>query len=197
MSVKPSKTRGRQADVTRSTLVRVARRLFATRGFPAVSVDEVVQAARVTKGALYHHFRDKQELFRAVLEEIEGEIRARLLKAATRPGDAKAKLRAACHEYLDACILEEVGRVVVLDSPAVLGWYERCKLNREHELGFFVERIQAAYGESAANEATAQMLLGALNVAGRVIAEAKDRSGARSQVGETIDRLLAGLSRAP
>jgi len=194
MSVKRQRTRDEQAGATREALLSVARRLFATRGYPDVSVDEIVQAARLTKGALYHHFKDKQELFRGVVEEIQKEIRGRLSLAAARPGDGAVRLRAACHEYLDACTVDEVGRVVVLDSPAVLGWEAWCKLNREYGLGFFVERLEAIRKKDPANEATAQMLLGALNVAGRVIAQADDRKAARAQVGATIDRLLAGVA---
>jgi len=194
MSVKRFRSKKEQADATRAALLATARRLFASRGYPDVSVDEIVQAARVTKGALYHHFKDKLEVFRAVVVEIEEEIRDRLAAAAARPGDGIARLRAACHEYLDACALDEVGRILVLDSPAALGWNERCRLNLEYGVGFFVERLRAIRGEDPALESTAQMLLGALNVAGRVIAQAENRRSARAQVGETIDRLIVAVS---
>jgi len=194
MPVKRHLTRGKQAEGTRSGLLAVARRLFAQKGYPNVSVEEIVQAAKVTKGALYHHFRDKLELFRAVVEEIETETRVRLIAAAARPGDAMTKLRASCHEYLDACAVVEVGRIVVLDSPAALGWDSWCKLNREYGLGFFVERLRDVRSADPAIEATAQMLMGALNVAGRVIAQSDDRKAARAQVGETIDRVLAAIA---
>lgn len=196
MSVKPSRNRDAQSENTRALLLGVARKLFARRGYPDVSVDEIVQAARVTKGALYHHFRDKQELFHGVVEQIQQAIRERLIAAASMPGDAVSRLRAACHAYLDACTEEEVGRIVVLDSPAVLGWEGWCKVNREYGLGFFVERLGAIRVNDPANEASAQMLLGALNVAGRVIAQSEDRAAARSQVGPTIDRIIAGVTGA-
>jgi hypothetical protein len=85
----------------------------------------------------------------------------------------------------------------VLDSPAVLGWDAWCKLNREYGLGFFVERLRAILGNDPTIEPSAQMLMGALNVAGRVIAQADDRSAARKQVGTTVDRVLAGVTGAP
>jgi AcrR family transcriptional regulator len=197
MSVKPPGKRNEQADATRATLLAAARRLFARRGYPDVSVDDIAQAARVTKGALYHHFKDKQELFRGVVEQIQEAIRERLIAAAARSGDGRAQLRTACHAYLDACTEDEVGRIVVLDSPAVLGWEAWCKVNREYGLGFFVERLRAIRRNDPSNEASAQMLLGALNVAGRVIAQADNRSVARSQVGATIDRLIAGVAGTP
>jgi AcrR family transcriptional regulator len=197
MSVKSPRKRDEQSDATRATLIAAARRLFARRGYPEVSVDEIVQTARLTKGALYHHFKDKQELFRGVLEQIQEAIRERLIAAAARPGDGLTQLLAACHAYLDACTEDDVGRIVVLDSHAVLGWDAWCKLNREYGLGFFEERLRAIRGNDPAIEASAQMLLGALNVAGRVISQADDRSVARSQVGATIDRLIAGVAASP
>lgn len=196
MSVKPSRKRNEQADATCAILIATARRLFALRGYPDVSVDEIVQAAGVTKGALYHHFQDKRELFYGVVEQIQQSIQERLVAAASRPGDGISRLRAACHTYLDACTEGEVGRIVVLDSPAVLGWEAWCTLNREYGLGFFVDRLGAIRSDDPAIESTAQMLMGALNVAGRVIAQSDDRSVARRQVGTTIDRLLAGITAA-
>jgi AcrR family transcriptional regulator len=197
MSVKKSASRDRKAGATHETLLATARRLFSRRGYPDVSVDDIAQAARLTKGALYHHFRDKEQIFRAVVERIEEGIRDRLIRAAEGPGGGLAGLRAACHAYLDACTEDEVGRIVVLDSPAVLGWEEWCKLNREFVLGFFVQQLRDLRGDDPAIEASAQMLQGALNVAGRVIAQAKDRAAARTLVGTTIDRLLPGVAGTP
>jgi AcrR family transcriptional regulator len=193
MSVKTGK-RNRQVEATRAALLLAARKLFSARGYPDVSVDEIVRAARLTKGALYHHFRDKQEIFRGVVEEMQKEIRDRVSLAAAGPRTGISQLRAACHEYLDACELDEVGRILVLDSPAVLGWDSWCQINREYGLGPFVERLKAVRGNDPGIEATAQMLLGALNVAGRVLAQSKNRRVARGQVGDTIDRLLAGIA---
>jgi|SRR6185295_1440733 len=194
MSVKQSRKRDQQADATRATLIATARRLFGRRGYPDVSIDEIVQAAGLTKGALYHHFRDKQQLFLGVVEQIEQAIHERLLAASAQPGDGLTQLRAACHAYLDACTEAEVGRIVVLDSPVVLGWDAWCKLDREYGLGFFVDRLRALRKNDPAIESTAQMLMGALNVAGRVIAQSNDSRAARSQVGLSIDRLLAGVA---
>jgi len=196
MVVKRPSPRIRQVQATRARLVAVARRLFARRGYPGVSVEEIVKAAGVTKGSLYHHFADKREVFQAVVEQIEGEIHDRLTAASSRPGDAAVRLRAACEAYLDACVAEEVGRIVVLESPVVLGWEAWCKLHRGCGLDIFVERLRAVSRGGAGVETEAHMLLGALNVAGRVIAEADDRNAARRQVGATIDRVLAGIARA-
>jgi AcrR family transcriptional regulator len=187
------------AEATRAALVDVARALFAERGFAAVSIEEIVQGARVTRGALYHHFDDKLALFRAVLEAIEAEIAERMRTAAKNETHPWEQLRAACRAYLDACLERDVQRIVVLDAASVLGWHTWCEIDRRHGLGALQERLEAALAGGLIDlqplEPVALLVLGALNTGGRVIAEAKQSSEARKQVGATIDRLLSGLRK--
>jgi AcrR family transcriptional regulator len=188
------------AEATRNALVEVARALFAQRGFTGVSIEEIVQGARVTRGALYHHFEDKQELFRAVLESIEHELAERMRAAARSETHAWEQLAAACHAYLDACLERDVQRIVVLDAASVLGWHTWCEIDRRHGLGVLHERLEAALEAGLIDpqplEPTALLVLGALNTGGRVIAEAKNSNEARRQVGATLQRLLSGLKKA-
>jgi AcrR family transcriptional regulator len=185
------------AAATRAALIAVARTLFAARGFVDVSIDEIVQGARVTKGALYHHFADKQALFRAVVEAIEAEIAGEVRAAAAKQARPWDQLVAACHAYLDACLERDVQRIVVLDAASVLGWKVWCEIDKAYGLGVLQERLAAALDagliEPQSLEAAAQLVLGALNVGGRVIAEADDPAKKRAEVGATIDRLLSGL----
>ncbi|HEY8077275.1 MAG TPA: TetR/AcrR family transcriptional regulator [Labilithrix sp.] len=196
-----AKTRKEEyAEATRAALVDVARALFAERGYAAVSIDEIVQGARVTKGALYHHFDDKQALFREVLETIERHVSARMRERAATAHGPWEELRAACHAYLDACLERDVQRIVVLDAPSVLGWHTWCEIDRRHGLGVLRERFEAALEHGLIDrqplEPVALLVLGTLSTGGRVIAEAKDASAARKQVGATIERLLSGLLKA-
>jgi AcrR family transcriptional regulator len=188
------------AEATRAALVAVARTLFAERGYAAVSIEEIVQGARVTRGALYHHFEDKQALFRAVLEEIEGEVAARMQAAARAETEAWERIRAACRAYLDLCLERDVQRILVLDAPSVLGWHVWCEIDRRHGLGVLQELFEAAVEaglvEPQPLEPLALLVLGALNTGGRVIAEAKQAKEARHQVGTTVERLLSGLHTA-
>src|SRR6476646_3976924 len=112
-----------QSEATRAKLLAAARDLFGTRGFAAVGTEEVVRAAGVTRGALYHQFADKRELFEAVFEQLEQEI---ILVAEGRmsehPDDLLAAFRAACRGWLEVCLEPEIERIVLLDAPAVLGW---------------------------------------------------------------------------
>ena len=185
------------AEATRAALLEVARKLFAQRGFAAVSIEEIVQGARVTRGALYHHFDDKLALFRGVLEAIEHELAERMRAGASTEPDSWKQLHGACHAFLDACLEPDVQRIVVLDAASVLGWAEWCALDRKYVLGVLEERFAAALHDGIIEkqplDVPAQLVLGALNVGGRVIAQASNAREARKQVGATVDRLLSGL----
>jgi AcrR family transcriptional regulator len=194
----PAKSRKEEyAEATRAALVAAARRLFGQQGFAAVSIEEIVQEARVTRGALYHHFDDKQALFRAVLETLESELAERMRSAARAESRPWEQLRAACYAYLDACLERDVQRIVVLDAASVLGWQTWCEIDKRYGLGVLRERLEATLEAGLIDpqplEAVAQLVLGALNVGGRVMAEAKHAKEARRQVGETIERLVSGL----
>ncbi|QIP88306.1 TetR family transcriptional regulator [Streptomyces sp. Tu 2975] len=114
--------RAQQREQTRQALLREGRRLFSGRGYGAVGLAEIVQAAGVTKGALYHHFTGKADLFRAVLEELQQEVGRRVAAAADAVGDPWAQLTAGCQEFLTATTDPDVQQVMLVDGPAVLGW---------------------------------------------------------------------------
>ena len=126
MNVKRTK-HAERSEATRAALVAAARPLFADRGYAHVGTEEIVRAAGVTRGALYHQFRDKLELFAAVVEQLEQELAKRTGVAAMatqQPGapDPLAELRAGAEAWLEACTEPEIQRIVLLDGPAVLGW---------------------------------------------------------------------------
>src|SRR6516165_10537526 len=117
--------KSRQAEnsaATRAALVKVARKLFAERGYTEAATEEVVRRARVTRGALYHHFRDKQDLFRAVLHEEERKLAGTVTAAAATEPDPWRALKAGSEAFLDACLDPAVRQIVLIDAPAVLGW---------------------------------------------------------------------------
>ncbi|MFC7933836.1 TetR/AcrR family transcriptional regulator [Streptomyces cinereoruber] len=115
--------RAQQREQTRQTLVRESRRLFSTQGYASVHLSEVVQAAGVTKGALYHHFEGgKAALFRAVLEQVQQEVATRVAATADAQRDSWSQLTAGCHAFLEATTDPSVQRIMLVDGPAVLGW---------------------------------------------------------------------------
>lgn len=116
--------RTNQREQTRRTLLREGRRLFATRGYGAVGISEIVAAAGVTKGALYHHFAGKVDLFRAVLEEVQQEVAERVTETAAAQAESWAQLTSGCQAFLIASTDPDIVRIMLVDGPAVLGWDE-------------------------------------------------------------------------
>jgi AcrR family transcriptional regulator len=116
--------RAAQRERTRAALVAHGRRLFAERGYADVGLAEIVAAASVTKGALYHHFDGKADLFRAVLDEVQREVAAAIAESADAREDPWGRLTAGCRAFLTASTAPDVQRIMLVDGPAVLGWSE-------------------------------------------------------------------------
>jgi AcrR family transcriptional regulator len=181
-----------QGTETQRALRREARKLFARKGYAGANTNELVERASVTKGALYHHFANKKELYQAVVEDAEQELVEKLEAA----GAGKApweRLRAMCRAYLDACRDPALARMLVLEAPVVLGWKTWCNLEQKYEVAAFARVLGEAGGLSEPAETLAQVILGALTTGARVIATAEDADKARVDVERTIDRLIAGL----
>jgi AcrR family transcriptional regulator len=197
MHVKQNKHAAR-SEATRATLVAAARPLFAALGFAGVATEEIVRAAGVTRGALYHHFRDKEDLFAAVFEQVEGELMQRIGQVAgEHAADPRAELRVGAQTWLDACAEPEVHRIVLLDAPAVLGRERWREIALRNGLGLVVAALQAAIEagqiEPQPVEPLAHVLLGAIDEAALYLAAAEDHDTARAEVGAVLDRLLAAL----
>src|SRR5437016_1944313 len=119
----PHRTQAERSETTRQALVEAARMLFAREGYAATSLEEVVTAARVTKGALYHHFSGKRELFAAVFEAEQTRMSNAVAAEYARAGDDPwAAFQAACHAFLDIAQEPGVQRIALLDAPVALGW---------------------------------------------------------------------------
>ncbi len=198
MNVK--RTQAERSEATRAALIDAARPLFAERGYAGVGAEEIVRAAGLTRGALYHHFGGKRDLFEAVYEQLEAELAQRIAEGALRGGasDPLAAMRAGAEMFLQACTEPEVQRIVLLDGPAVLGWDRWREIAAEHGLGLIEATLQAAIeaGEIVEQPARplAHVLMGALDEAAMLVARADDPELMRTEVGRTLDALLAGLS---
>jgi AcrR family transcriptional regulator len=191
------RTKAAQRDATIAALIGAARKLFAERGYAAVGTEEIVQAAGVTRGALYHHFRDKEELFQAVLVQVSAETTTRIAREASAVDDPWEELVTGIDAFLDACMTPEMQRIVLIDGPAVLGWDLWRAIDAEHGLGLLEQAVQNAIdaGRLAPQSAraVAHVLLGALDEAAMVVARAPDPIAARAEMGKTVRHLLDGL----
>lgn len=189
----------RQAAVTRSQLMAVGHRLFAERGFAGTSTEEIVVQAGVTRGALYHHFRSKEDLFRAVLDEIEETIVQRMTAAAMGEPELFAGLVQGCLAFLDACLDPSVQRIALRDAPSVLGW-EAWRAVGAERFGLLATGLHwvmtAGEIEDRPPAPLAHVLLGALHEGALYIAAAGDPVAARAEVGGIVARLLEGMRPA-
>src|SRR6266516_4541883 len=183
-----------RSEATRRQLVTAARTLFGARGYAGVGTEEIVRAAGVTRGALYHQFRDKADLFAAVAEEVEAEIAERIAGAAgagARADPVGARL------FLDACAEPEVERIILLDAPAVLGGEAWRDLAGRYGLGLVQFGLQAAIEAGAIAPQPvaplAHVLVGALNESALYVARAEDPAAAREQCVAILDGILRGL----
>ena len=192
-------TKAEQSDATRSALIVVAKRLFAQQGFVDTSTESVVQAAGVTRGALYHHFRDKTALFEAVYEDVERDLAARVAAAVEGVSDPVEALRRGADSFLDACLDRDVARIALLDGPAVLGWVRWREIDQAYGLGMILAALQLAAAQGAIVDAPldplAHVLLGGLIEGSLYLANAKNKRAARADVGAVIAALVNGLSR--
>jgi AcrR family transcriptional regulator len=195
MNVKNRKAE--QSEATRNALIVAARGLFSERGYASVSTEEIVQAAGVTRGALYHHFRDKQDLFAGVVERLEQEVLEQVAAAALEVQDAWEQQVTAVGAFLDCCLDPAVQRVLLVDAPSVLGLHAWREIEARYGLalvrGGLQSMVDAGLVEEQPLEPLAHMLLGAMQEAGLLIAHAEDPEAARREVGDSLVRLLQGL----
>jgi AcrR family transcriptional regulator len=199
MNVK--RTQAERSGATRAALIVAARPLFANRGYAGVGTEEIVRAAGLTRGALYHHFDGKRELFEAVYEQIEIELAERIASGALRANAASplAAMKAGAEMFLLAATEPETQRIVLLDGPAVLGWDRWREIATEHGLGLIEATLQAAVEAAEIDpqpvRPLAHVLMGALDEAAMLVARADDAERMRAEVGGTLAALLDGLSR--
>ena len=194
--VRPRSRREEYSDATRAALVASAGRLFADRGYTATSLDDVAADARVTKGALYHHFDGKKALFAAVFESLEVAA-VRLIRAAAQSeDDLWAGALAATRAYLAICAGEH-GRLVVQEGPVALGWPTWHEHEERYGLGVTREIVQALVDAGEAPplpvEMLARMVFGMHLAAAHAIVAAQDKQRAQDEAFEVIERVLGGL----
>ena len=192
--------RAGQSEVTQKALRDQARKLFAQKGYSGANTDELVRRAKVTKGALYHHFENKRDLYLAVVEDMERDLVERIEAAGAAARDPWKRLQAMCRAYLESCRDPGLTRILVLEAPVVLGWKTWCNLEQKYEVAAFARCLRETGAASFSRgtlpesaETLAQVILGALTTGARVIATAADSGAARKEVEKTIERLLAGL----
>jgi len=179
---------------TRAHLVAAARNLFAVRGFAETGTEEVVRAAGVTRGALYHQFADKTALFAAAFEAVAAEVRTRIEREAEASAGAVGALVAGSIAFLDAATDPAIRRIYLVDGPAVLGWAAWREIDARHGMASLSEGVAAALAGPPARtgdaEALTHLLSGALDALALWVA---DDPSARPRAHAEVARVIAAL----
>lgn len=194
--------RSRRVDYTESTrqaLVDSALELFTKRGYAATSLDAIVKRARVTKGALYHHFSGKQALFEAAFDAVETTAMARLADVVAGDGSAWDRAMAGIHAYVGVCLDPAYQRIVIHEGPVVMGW-ERWREAEEHFSYGLVRAtveslLDAGEIEPLPLEVTARILFGALSAGAETIAGSPDPKKAAADVTTTVTTVMSGMRK--
>lgn len=193
-------TRAEKRDATRARLLKLGRRLFVRHGYDATSIALVSREARVTHGALYHHFPSKEALFASVVAEVFREVAERV-RAATDSRRGWPQVEAACGAYLDACTDPEVQLFLFQDGPRVLSRDAFDSIDHAVNAplvdGLIDRWIAEGLLEPRPVSFLARTLGAAFAEAGRVIREAEAPEHARAQLGALFATWISALKRAP
>lgn len=196
--VGPKSLREERSEETRRALLRSARRLFARPGYAGTTVEDVAARARVTIGALYHHFENKRELMAAVFEEIEDGLIQTVAKAAATKRSPLERLRASFAAFLEACCDPTVRRIAFEEAPAALGWETYREIDERYALGALKQALHALRQAKLLRrfdvDLLAQILLAALVEAGVAMSRGEDPDAVRREARRILDALLDGLT---
>jgi AcrR family transcriptional regulator len=194
------RTQAERSAATQARLLAAGRALFATDGYAAVSTQTIVDAAGVTRGALYHQFGDKAGLFAAVYEEVERDVVAAIMVriASVGPANQLEAMRIGARFFLDECSSPKVQRIVLVDAPAVLGWDHWREVGMKYGLGvveaMLVQAITDGVIPDQPTRPTAHVLLGALDEAALYVSRADDGAKALQEMYAVCDRLISGIA---
>jgi AcrR family transcriptional regulator len=200
MSGQPRRTQRERSAATRSAVVTAARQLFGSEGYAAVGTERIALAAGATRGALYHQFADKAELFAAVLDEVEVEIAVRMVTAVVGldPVDTAALLLAGADAFLDACAEPEFQRIVLIDGPSVLGWELWREICLRHSVGLVAALLTDGIERGSISrqpvDPLTHILVGAVDEAALYIARAQDPVAARRDIAVVLRRIALAIT---
>jgi AcrR family transcriptional regulator len=183
---------------TRDRILGAATRLFTTAGYEGTSIEDLLSELQISRGALYHHFKSKEKIFEAVLDNVEADIAKATIEATRGIKDPVAALRAGCDAFLRMARDEKVKRIVLIDAPAVLGWEKWREIDARHGFGLMKGSLKAAAKtgqlRSELREIFAHILLASVMETALVIARAKNTEKAarngRAAITGLIDKVL-------
>jgi AcrR family transcriptional regulator len=197
-SDKGRRTQAERRAATTRALLDAARSLFAEKGYHETAAEEIVRRAGLTRGALYHHFEDKRDLFRVVVDEMEGEIDEEIEAAERAHSGLPEAVMAGYRAFVDAVLDPEMRGTFFLEGPAVLGWEWR-EIDARHAVGKIEEGLEALIAEGFVEPQPvgplARLINGTLLEAAFFVAASEDPEAARDEVWGAMERLVGSLMR--
>lgn len=195
--LRAARNRARRDSSTQRALVEHAAQLFGDHGYAGTSLDEVVAAAQVTKGALYHHFSNKLALFENVFDDCQQQATQQIEAAVAHSQDPWERARYGLREYLVICREPHYRRIVLQEGPVAMGQERWHEAERAASLGI-VERIVAELladldGSDEYVDAFSTVFYGAIRTAGDFVADAEDPHAAAEQIEGVIGVILTGM----
>jgi AcrR family transcriptional regulator len=196
-AVEKRSRREQYSEETRAALLESARSLFAERGFADTSIEDVVSRAGMTRGALYHHFASKRDLFEAVFEDLERELMERVAGAGTGEVDVWKRTMASLYSFLDGCLEPTCRRIALQEAPTVLGRNRWREIDERYAMGLVragvEELIDTGVIAPQPVDLLAHVLFGALTEAAFRVAAATDPAAARDEAAALLERMVGSL----
>ena len=191
-----------RGEQTRRDLIAAGRELFVERGFFNTSIADLVRESGVgTRGAFYHHFKDKSELFRAVFEDVENDLTLRSIAAPPPGADPWARLTNGLHGFLEAAQEPAVQKVILVDGPVVLGWQTLREIQEGNSIALINDMIREAIAAGIIDDhpvgELTHMLVAALEEASLLVVHATNPAAARRRAAKILDRLLLAFAAEP
>jgi AcrR family transcriptional regulator len=191
-----------RGERTRRDLIDAGRELFVENGFLNTSISDIVTRSGVgTRGAFYHHFKDKAELFRAVFEDVENDLTLRSIAAPPPGADPWERLTSGLHGFLEAAQEPAVQRVILVDGPVVLGWQTLREIQERNSIALINDVVREAIAEGIIDDQPVgeltHMLVAALEEASLLVAHAANPVRARRRAAKILDQILLSFAAEP
>lgn len=181
-------------------LVDIARTHFTEYGYADTALESIVQAANLTRGALYHHFRNKKELFRSVLEGVQREVADKVEQAASTSEDVWQQLYLGCRAFVMAAVEERNKRIMLVDGPAILGWEEWRAMDQRHSMRLLRAQLQTMQEQGcfrqAPLEVTTYFISGGLNEMALWLARESLNEHALDEAMNALSTFLEGFKQS-
>jgi AcrR family transcriptional regulator len=188
-----------ETNETIRILIDVARKHFTEYGYASAALQSIVREANLTRGAIYHHFRNKKELFRIVLETVQQDVAVRVEQEASTSEDVWQQLYRGCRGFVMAAVEQQNKRIMLIDGPAILGWEVWRTMDQNHSMrllrGQLEIMMQQGHFKTAPLDAMAHFISGALNETALWLAHESVQQAALEDTMKVITLFLEGQER--